>query len=305
MKHLHPKKCLRIVKEKLHDCFWYYLLPDSVYLKIRYKQVFGKKLNLNNPQTFNEKIQWLKLHDRKPEYHTMVDKYEVKNWVAKIIGEEYIIKTFGVWDKYEDIDFNSLPEQFILKCTHDSASVTICTDKSNFDVSRSAWKYDDVFMKRDYYHYENKQWAYKGVKPRIIAEEYLQDDKYESLADYKFYCFNGKAKCIYVAINRFTNLRLDIYDLEWNKMPYDHNHKYHYREDYLDKPKEFDLMKELAEKIARYVDNPYVRVDFYEVKGKVYFGEITFYPEGGMGYFDPEEWDYTFGSWIDLNRGAK
>jgi len=303
MKYLHPKKYLRIAKEKLHDWFWYYMLPDSIYLKIRYKQVFGKKLNLKNPQTFNEKIQWLKLHDRRPEYHNMVDKYEVKDLIAKIIGEEYVIKTLGVWDKYDDVDFDSLPEQFVLKCTHDSASITICTDKSNFDKSKHKWKYDDVFMNRDYYHYENKQWVYKGIKPRIIAEELLQDDKYDSLADYKFNCFNGKVKCVYVMVNRFTNFKMCVCDANYSLLPFVNNHKT--SECRIECPENFELMKKLAEKIARFIDNPYVRVDFYEVKGKVYFGEITFNPDGGMGYFDPEEWNYTLGSWMDLTKGVK
>ena len=302
MRYLHPRKYLRIIKESILNYFNYYLLPDSVYLKFRYRKVFGKKLSFRKPQRFSEKIQWLKLHDRKELYHHLVDKYEVKDYIGKIIGEEYIIKNIGVWERYEDIDFSILPDKFILKCTHDSASVTICTDKSKFNIKEHSWKYTDIFMKRDYYHFENKQWAYKGIKPRIIAEEYLEDDKYSSLADYKLYCFNGKAKCVYVTINRFTNLRVNIYDLEWNKMPFDHIHQS--TDEVIDKPHNLNLMVELAEKIARFIDNPYVRVDFYEVKGKVYFGEVTFYPEGGMGYFDPIEWDYTFGSWIDLTKGA-
>ena len=302
MKYFHPKRYLRLALKITQDVFLYYFLPDAVYLKIRYKQVFGNKLHLKNPQKFSEKIQWLKLNDRKAIYHNLVDKYEAKKIVSKIIGEDYIIATLGVWDKYEDIDFSTLPDQFILKCTHDSASVTICRDKSSFDPKKETWKYDSIFMKRDYYHFENKQWAYKGIKPRIIAEEYLEDDKYDSLADYKLYCFNGKAKCVYVTINRFTNLRVNIYDMDWNRMPFDHIHQS--TTDIIDKPKHLDLMKELAEKIARFIDNPYVRIDFYEVKGRVYFGEVTFYPEGGMGYFDPEEWDYKFGSWIDLTKRA-
>lgn len=303
MKYFHPHKIYREFTNFLHDCLWYYLMPDSWYLKYRYKEVFGEPLNLDNPQKFSEKIQWLKLHDRKDIYHKLVDKAEVKPIIASIIGEEYLIKTLAVWDWYEDIDLSKLPNQFILKCTHDSASVSVCLDKSQFDLSKHAWKYTRERLTNDYYHYLNKQWAYKGLRGRIIAEEYLEDDKYDSLADYKLYCFNGEAKCVYVTINRFTKLRVNVYDMDWNRMPFDHIHVS--TPEVIDRPKNLQLMKELAEKIARFIDNPYVRVDFYEVKGKVYFGEVTFYPEGGMGYFDPKEWDYTFGSWIDLNRGAK
>lgn len=302
MKHFHPRKRWRVTKEKWYNFFWYYLLPDSIYLKMRYKEVFGRPLHLKNPKAFSEKIQWLKIHDRKPIYHQLVDKYEVKPIIASIIGNEYIIPTLGVWNKYEDIDVDKLPNQFILKCTHDSASVTICEDKNTFNKAKHIWKYNDVYMKCDYYHYLNKQWAYKDIKPRIIAEPLLHDDKYDSLADYKLYCFNGEAKCVYVTINRFTNLRVSVYDMDWNKMPFEHIHET--TDDAIEKPKNLPLMKQLAEKVAKFIDNPYVRVDFYEVQGKVYFGEVTFYPEGGMCYFKPDEWDYTFGSWIDLNKGA-
>lgn len=303
MKYFHPKKIVRLTKEWLHDIVAYYLLPDSWYLRIRYREVFHQRLHLCHPQKFSEKMQWLKIHDRKPIYHQLVDKYEVKPIIAGIIGDKYIIKTLGVWDRYEDIDWDSLPNQFVIKCTHDSASIIICKDKSKFDPSKHAWKYNDVFMKRDYYHFENKQWAYKDLKPRIIAEEYIEDDRYDSLSDYKLYCFNGVAKGVYVTINRFTNLSVSMYDMDWNLMPFEHIHPN--RGEKITKPKCLEEMTVLAEKIAKFIDNPYVRIDFYEVCGKVYFGEVTFYPEGGMCYFKPEEWDYTMGSWLDLSTCKK
>lgn len=298
MKYFHPKKYWRLTKEWFYNFFWYYLLPDSWYLKYRYKQVFGRSLDLKHPKAFSEKNQWLKLHDRKPIYSKLVDKYEVKPIIAKIIGDEYIINTLGVWDNYDDIDFDKLPNQFVLKCTHDSASITICLDKTKFDKNQHAWKYNNIYMKRDYYHYENKQWAYKGIKPRIIAEEYIQDDQYDSLSDYKLYCFNGVARGVYVTINRFTNLSVSMYDMDWNLMPFEHIHPN--QGEKIEKPKNLELMRELAEKVAKFIDNPFVRVDFYETNGKVYFGEITFYPEGGMCYFKPEKWDYIMGSWMKL-----
>lgn len=303
MKYFHPKKYWRMIQKKIHDLFLYYLMPDSVYLRYRYKQVFGRRLNLKNPHSFSEKIQWLKLHDRKPIYRLLVDKYAAKPIIASIIGDEYIIPTLGMWQKFEEIDFASLPNQFVLKCNHDSASVTICRDKETFNPDTIAWKYSNVFLKRDYYHFQNKQWAYKGIVPCIIAEEFKEDGKYESLTDYKLYCFNGEAKCVRVLVNRSIDLRANMYDFEWNKMPFDHIHPS--TSDIIEKPKNLELMKTLSEKIAKYIDNPFVRVDFYEIKGSVFFGEVTFYPEGGMGYFDPEKWDYVFGSWIDLSRGAK
>lgn len=303
MSFIHPKKIVRLTKQWLHDIVAYYLLPDAWYLKIRYKKLFQHPLNLRNPQRFTEKMQWLKLYDRNPLYHKLVDKYDVKPIIERIIGEEYIIKTLGVWDRYEDIDFDKLPNQFVLKCTHDSASIVICRDKSTFDPSKYARKYNEVFLKTDYYHFRNKQWAYKGLKPRIIAEEYIEDDTYDSLSDYKLYCFNGVAKGVYVTINRFTKLSVSMYDMDWNLMPFEHIHPN--RGEKVAKPKHLDLMKELAEKIARYIDNPFVRVDFYETNGKVYFGEITFYPEGGMCYFKPEEWDYTMGGWMDISTLKK
>ncbi len=300
MKYFHPKRIINKLTSFIVTFFAYYLIPDSWYLRWKYKKVFGTNLNLKNPEKFSEKIQWLKLHDRKELYHHLVDKYEVKQIVSEIIGEQYIIKTLGVWDNYDDLDINQLPEQFVLKCTHDSASIVICRNKQRFDKQEYAWKYNNVYMKRDYYHYENKQWAYKGIKPRIIAEEFIEDDKFDCLADYKLYCFGGVALCVYVTINRFTNLSVSMYDMEWNKMPFEHVHEN--LGEAIPKPVNLLLMKELAEKIARYVDNPFVRIDFYETKGQVYFGEVTFYPEGGMGMFRPEEWDYTLGSWMKLDQ---
>ena len=299
MKYIHPKRLLNRIKNFSKIIFVYYFIPDRYYLKWKYRKVFGEKLNLRNPKKFSEKIQWLKLYDRKEIYHHLVDKYEVKPIISGLIGEGYIIKTIGVWDKYSDIDFTQLPNQFVLKCTHDSASITICQDKKSFDEKKYEWKYDQVFLKRDYYHFENKQWAYKGIKPRIIAEEFIEDDKFDSLADYKLYCFGGVARCVYVTINRFSNLSVSMYDMEWNKMPFEHIHP-NLGED-IPKPVNLSLMKQLAEKIAHFIDNPFVRVDFYETKGMVYFGEITFYPEGGMGMFNPRDWDYTLGSWVKLD----
>jgi len=299
MKYFHPKRYYRKSKKYFRDLFLYYILTDKMYLKYQYKKVFGRKLDLKNPQTFNEKIQWLKLYDRNPAYHNMVDKYEAKEIVAKIIGEEYIIPTLGVWDKFDDIDFNLLPNQFVLKCTHDAASTVICKDKSSFDIEKAKRKITAA-QKIDYYRYENRQWAYKGIKPRIIAEEYLEDEeKTGELEDYKFLIFNQKHRCSFVCSNRNTKegLNVTFFDEKWEMMPFERHYK---TDSNVLKPRLYLKMVELSERIAQYVNNPFVRVDLYEINGKIYFGEITFYPGGGVEEFTPEKWDYVLGSWIKL-----
>lgn len=274
------------------------MLNDKSFLKVKYKQRIKQRLNLDNPQTFNEKLQWLKLYDRKPEYTNMVDKYEVKKYIASIIGEEYIIPTLGVWDNFEDIDFDKLPNKFVLKCTHDSGGLVICEDKSKLDKKESSKKINKS-LKRNYY-YHAREWPYKNVKPRIIAEKFIEDKKSKDLKDYKFMCFNGKVKCSFVCSNRNSDngLNVDFFDLDWNRMPFER----HYPKSKLDipKPENYDLMIELSEKLAK--DLPFVRADFYEVDGKVYFGELTFFPGAGFEEFTPESWDYTLGSWIELPK---
>lgn len=301
MKYFHPKKYWRLTKEWLYSCFWYYLLPDSWYLKYRYRQVFGTSLNLNTPKTFNEKIQWLKLHDRNPLYFSLVDKCKVKEIVAKLLGEEYIIPTIGKkYNSLAEIDKDVLPEKFVLKCNHDAASVIVCKDKSTFD-----WRYAENKIKwcmsHNYYHYDYKQWAYKGIERCIFIEQYMEDTKTQDLPDYKFYCFNGIVKCIFVGRERFKNKKgvlVNLYDKQWNKLPFEHYHP-NYEGD-IERPNNLDEMIGIAEKLAKYVNNPFIRVDLYDINGKIYFGEFTFYPGGGFEPFNPLEWDYTLGDWIKL-----
>ena len=271
-------------------------LPDDLYLKIFYKKKIGKKLNLKNPQTFNEKMQWLKLNDRKEIYTTMVDKYDVKKYVANIIGEEYIIPTIGVYDNFDNINFDELPNKFVIKCTHDSGGVVVCKDKSIFNIEIARKKINDCLKKN--FYYLGREWPYKNVKPRIIIEKFLDDEKNEDLIDYKIMCFNGKAQCSFLCLNRRSKegLNVDFYDLNWNKMPFER----HYKQSniVMEKPENYDLMIELAEKLAKNI--PFVRVDFYDIKGKVYFGELTFYPGSGMEEFNPEEWDKKLGDLLVL-----
>ena len=274
-------------------------MSDEAFLKKMYKLHFGKDLDLSSPKTYNEKIQWLKLNDRKSEYSRMVDKAEVKNYVSEKIGNKYIIPTLGVWDKFEDIDFDALPEQFVLKCTHDSGGVIICKDRSSFDI-KAARKKLNKFLKRKYF-YIWREWPYKNVKPRIIAEKYMEDSKTSELRDYKYFCFGGEAKMIFIASDRQkknVETKFDFFDMDYNLLPFTNGHPN--AEIAPEKPVCFDEMRALAEKLSANI--PHVRVDFYEVDGKVYFGELTFSHWSGFVPFEPEEWDYKIGEWLDINR---
>ena len=274
-----------------------HILPDALYLKLRYWKVFHKPLNLKNPKTFNEKLQWLKLYDRKPEYTRMVDKYEAKQYVAERIGEEYIIPTLGIWDSFDEIDFDSLPNQFVLKCTHDSGGLVICTDKTKLDLEKARRRIT-ASLQRNYF-WANREWPYKNVKPRIIAEAYMQDTVTAELRDYKFFCFNGTAKLLFIATDRQTEgeeTKFDFFDMDFNHIDVRNGHP---NADVPPaKPVCFDQMRQLAEKLS--ADIPQLRVDFYEVDGKVYFGELTFFHWTGLVPFEPEQWDHTFGEWIKL-----
>lgn len=276
----------------------YNSMPDDEYLKKCFAVVMGYQLDLDNPQTFNEKLQWLKLYDRKPIYTTMVDKYEVKKYVAVTIGEKYIIPTLGIWDKAEDIDFAALPNQFVLKCTHDSGGLVICRDKTKLDIANAKQKLTN-FLHRNYYK-KWREWPYKKVKPRIIAEKYMEDTATQNseLTDYKFMCFGGEVKCSFVCTERFSKdgLKVTFFDRDWTKMPFERHYPASTKE--IQKPVNYEKMIELAEKLSK--DIPFVRVDFYETNNQIYFGELTFYPGNGLEEFTPIDWDYTLGRWIDL-----
>jgi hypothetical protein len=269
-------------------------IPDEQYIKICYKAAFGKWPNLENPVTFNEKLNWLKLHDRKPIYTTMVDKYEAKKYVASIIGEEYIIPTLGVWDKFDDIDFDSLPNQFVLKCTHDSGCVVIVKDKKHFDVTEAKKKIEKS-LKREFY-YVGREWPYKNVKPRIIAEKYMEDISTRELRDYKFFCFGGQARCAKVDFDRFVDHHANYFDREGNLLPFGEESYPPDESRVITLPRNVETMTRLAETLSK--ETPFLRVDFYDVNGEVYFGELTFFPDSGFGKLTSKEWDYKLGSWI-------
>lgn len=272
-------------------------LPDKLYLKLMYYFKTGKKLNLKNPQTYNEKIQWLKLHDRNPLYATLVDKYAVKKYVADTIGEEYVIPLLGVWEKSEDIDFDKLPDEFILKTTHDSGTHVICKDKKSFDYDEAQHILNHR-LKQNYYKFF-REWAYKDVKPRIIAEKLMRDESGAELKDYKFFCFDGEVKALYVARDRnIGQTKFDFFDADFNRLDL----KQHYPNSTVEikKPENFYKMKELASLLSKGM--PHVRIDFYNINGKIYFGEFTLYHFTGTEKFEPEKWDYIFGDWIDLSK---
>ena len=270
---------------------------DEKFLKQKFKSVFGYELDLQNPQTFNEKIQWLKLHDRNSLYTLLVDKYEVKKYVARIIGNEYIIPTLGVWDKFEDIDFDKLPNRFVLKCTHDSGGVVICRDKMSLDYQAARKKI--ISSLKCNYFWKGREWPYKNVKPRIIAEKYIEDEAHDTGPnDFKFMCFNGNVKCSFVCSERFSSegIKVTFYDRNWKKMPFERH--YPCSKTSLKKPINYDEMIEIAEKLSTNI--PFVRVDFYSIQNKIYFGEMTFYPGSGMEEFTPSKWDKALGEWIVL-----
>lgn len=277
-------------------------IPDRIYLQMMFFKHFGYFVNLNNPKTFNEKLQWLKLYDRKPEYTKMVDKYEVKKHVADLIGEEYIFPTLGVWNTPEDIDFDELPDQFVLKWNHDSGSIVICKDKSRFDRTNAVQRLQKGKKYSGYWY--GREWPYKNVKPKIIAEKYMEDTESKELRDYKFFCFDGEPKVLFVATNRQTHgeeVKFDFFDMEYNHLNVKNGHPNAVIPP--PKPQQFDLMKDLARKLSKNI--PHIRVDFYEVDGRVYFGEMTFFHFSGMVTFEPKEWDERLGAWIKLPESTK
>ena len=271
------------------------LIPDKMYLQMLYRRVFNKKLDLNNPKGYNEKLFWLKIYDRRPEYTTMVDKYAVKKYVANIIGEDHIIPTLGVWDKPKDIEWDKLPDQFVLKCTHDSGGLVICRDKTKLD-RHAAMNTLKKSLKNNYYK-KGREWPYKNVPRKIIAEKYMEDTSVGELPDYKFFCFDGEVKALFIGTERSTgDVKFDYYDADFNHLDLVQLHPMSGK--VLQKPQNFEEMKELAGKLSQGI--PHVRVDFYSINGKTYFGEMTFYHHGGVIPFHPEEWDDIFGSWIRI-----
>ncbi len=273
-------------------------LNDENYSKLLYRAIFHRKLDLDNPRSFNEKLQWLKLYDRKPAYTSIVDKNAVKVFVANIIGQEYIIPTIGLWEKPEDIDWDTLPDRFVLKTTHGGGNtgVIICKDKASFDCEKAIEKLNRS-LKQDIYR-TLREWPYKNVPRRIIAEQFINPGPgQDELTDYKFFCFDGDVKALFIATERSSeDVKFDFFDADFNHLDLYQIHPMSGKT--IPKPDGFEKMKTIAAKLSK--GFPHVRIDLYNVNGKIYFGEITFYHHGGFVPFHPEKWDYEFGSWINL-----
>jgi len=284
-------------KKKIYY-FWRKCAPyinDELYIKVAFRLNVGYWPNLSNPQTYNEKIQWLKLHDKHAEYTQMVDKIEAKSYVSSIIGKEYIIPTIGIWNSVDEINWDSLPNRFVIKATNDSGGVVVCKDKSHLDINEAMKKLSKLGG-RDY-TIVSKEYPYKNVPHRFIAEEYLEDESGYELKDYKIFCFNGEARFLFVATGRQQNdTRFDFFDTDFNHLPVINGHPN--ADEQPIKPKNFEKMIEVARKLSQGI--PHVRVDLYNVNGKIYFGEMTFFHWSGFAPFEPEVWDYKFGDYLKL-----
>lgn len=270
-------------------------IPDRIFIWLSYFLRTRKILHWNNPTLYNEKIQWLKIYDRNPAYSKLVDKQAAKEWVSEKLGAEYVFPTLGIWDKFADINFDKLPEQFVLKCTHDSGGVLVCKDKAMLNYEKEK-KFFEWHMKRNYY-WHGRQWHYNGVKPRIIAEKYMVDESQKELKDYKVFCFNGEPKVIQVDFGRYEKHERNLYTPEWEYIPaqikYPTNPSHQ-----IEKPV---ILEELL-RCARILSDGmrHVRVDFYIIGNKLYFGEMTFYHGDGCEKFTPQEFEKIMGGWIDV-----
>lgn len=273
-----------------------HLIPDKVFLKWVYKTHLHKSLDFRNPKGFNAKLQWMKIYDRKPEYVALVDKLKVKEYIAQKIGAEYVIPTLGVWESADKIDFDLLPDKFVLKCNHDSRSVVVCKNKLNLDRD-GVKKHLGKCLKTNLYWW-GREWPYKDVKPMVFAEKYMEEKGKEDLKDYKLMCFNGEVKCSFVCSERFEKdgLKVTFFDRNWKKMPFIRH--YPSSDKCIPRPRTYDKMIALAEKLSQGLR--FVRVDFYEVEGRLYFGELTFFPGSGFEEFTPDSWDDIIGGWIKI-----
>ena len=278
------------------------MMDDKTYLSLRYRYATGKKIHWNNPKEFNEKLLWLMVHDHNPKYKVLVDKFEVKKYIAQLIGEEYVIPLLAVGERFEDIDFDSLPNQFVVKCNHDSGGIVICKDKSQFDYE-AAKNLINSHLDKEFYRI-TREWPYRDIKRKVIVEKYMEDQNNESggeLRDYKFYCFNGEPKFLYLSqgLTNHETAKINYVSLEWEKEEF-------YREDYKQfdvlpgKPTNFEKMIDLAKVLSQ--GFPFVRVDIYEINQKIYFGEMTLYPGAGITEFFPDKWNAVLGDYIDITQ---
>lgn len=286
------RKFLRMAKEdRLH---W---LPDKLFLSWMFRIKMGYKLNWKNPRTLNEKLQWLKFYNKNPQYTEMVDKYGVREYVKRTIGEEYLIPLLGVWDKFDDIDFDKLPKEFVLKCTHDSGGLVICRNKDELDKDAAREKIGKSLARNYYYRW--REWPYRNIRPRIIAEQFMEDDLLGGLPDYKFFCFDGRVDCVMVCVDRHLHdVKFYFFDRDWKflkpnievqDLPDDFT---------IPKPDGIDKMFDIAATLSKGL--PFSRIDLYCVSGKIYFGEITFFPDSGYDTTFLKEADLKWGDMITL-----
>lgn len=274
-------------------------VPEEKYIKITYRLAFGRKLHLDNPKALTEKLNWYKLNYRNPLMRQCVDKYDVRQYVQETVGEEYLNECFGVWNSINEIDFDKLPNQFVLKPTNGSGDVVICKDKSKLDWA-DAKKTLTQYSKRSFAT-KTKEWAYYNVPFRIIGERLIKSSDKNQIKDYKIFCFSGEPQFLFVASDRGTEqLKFDFFDTKWNRLPVTNAHEHNMK---LMKPAHFDEMLEVAKKLSK--PFPHVRVDLYEEEGRVFFGELTFYHFGGFTRFEPDEWDFKLGEYFDINSLKK
>lgn len=297
------KRIKRIIENPLliilHLCYHrpFNYISDEAFIKLHFKAYQGYNLNLIKPKTFNEKLQWLKLYDRNPKYTSITDKYLVREFVKEKIGEEYLIPLLGVWDNAKQINFKDLPNQFVLKCNHDSGSVIICKDKEKINTKKVIKKINKLLKKQ--YYWKSREYNYKDINPKVIAEKYMIDEEGQDLKDYKIFCFNGEPKFIQVDIGRFTNHVRNFYTTEWNFIPVEFGKKNN-EKIIIEKPSKLKEMLYIAKQLSSEI--PMARVDLYVIKGEVYFGEITFHHGGGGEKIEPFEYDEKWGNFINLDN---
>lgn len=292
----------KIIPRDLRNRLMYALcfLPDPLYLKLFYFATTGRMLNLKDPRSYTEKLQWLKLHEKREEYHVLADKLAVRGHIREVLGEGYSFPLLGCWNAFDEIDFEQLPDQFVLKCNHDSGSTKIIRNKGALCAAdlKALKRFYDKRMGRDYF-YAGREYPYRGIERHILAEQLMEDEahKGQSVTDYKFHCFNGTPKFLLVVSDRDTDCRNDFYDMEFQHLPITNDHANSNKK--IPKPVCFEEMKRIAEMLSQGIKM--VRIDLYEINGKIYFGEYTFFPTGGFRRFCPEAWEARIGQWIDVD----
>lgn len=276
---------------------------DKFFVNVEWRLLMDYPLDLENPQSFNQKLQWLKLYDHNPDYVKMVDKVEAKKYVASLIGEEHIIPTLGVWDKFEDIDFSKLPQHFVLKVAHDSGGVFICKDKDHIDKEkvRKFLSYRQSFN----YYVLKREWPYKEASRRILCEKFMDDGSGRDLRDYKLFCFDGKVRFFKIDLDRFHSHHAVFFDRDCKGLPFGEAQypPSHASKENIIIPEAIKEMIAYADIISK--DIPFVRVDFYEINGQTFFGEITFYPASGFMKLTDREWDFKIGEYFTLPKSKR